>query len=49
MQGECFQGLTYDECLPIVASKLKNRMKWVWGANIDAEYDAVVHRAGLAD
>lgn len=48
MQGEHFQGLAYDECLPIVASKLQNRMKWVWGADIDAEYNAVVQRAGLA-
>ncbi|KAH8812507.1 hypothetical protein F5884DRAFT_669119 [Xylogone sp. PMI_703] len=47
MQGELFKGLTFDECLPIVAEKLKTRMRWVWGADIDAEYDVVVKRAGL--
>jgi len=49
MQGKLFEGLTYDECLPVVATKLKNRMKWVWGADIDAEYDAVVRSAGLVN
>ncbi|RFU30258.1 hypothetical protein B7463_g6095, partial [Scytalidium lignicola] len=49
MQGEAFKGLTFDECLPIVAEKLKTRMNWVWGADIDAEYDAVVKGAGLRE
>lgn len=44
MSGEQFEGLSYDECLPIVASQLKDRMKWVWGGNIDAEYEAVVKK-----
>ena len=42
MQGKEFQGLSYDECLPIVADKLQHRMKWVWGGDIDAEYDTAV-------
>ena len=29
----------YDDCLPIVRSKLENRMKWIWSGNIDEEYD----------
>jgi len=49
MQGEAFEGLTFDECLPIVAEKLKTRMRWVWGADIDAEYDTVVKSAGLRE
>jgi salicylate hydroxylase len=47
MQGKEFRGLSYDECLPIVAEKLKDRMKWVWGGDIDAEYDAVLKEARL--
>jgi len=27
---------------PIIAEKITRRMKWVWGGDIDAEYDAVV-------
>jgi salicylate hydroxylase len=37
-----FDNLSYDECLPIIAEKISGRMKWVWGGDIDAEYDAVV-------
>ena len=47
MQGEDFKGLSYNDCLPIVADKLKHRMKWVWGGNIDAEYDKIVQNAQL--
>jgi salicylate hydroxylase len=39
MQGPEFEGLTYDDCLPIIAEKLKNRMRWVWGADIDEQYE----------
>jgi salicylate hydroxylase len=42
LQGPLFENLTYDECLPIIAEKITGRMKWVWGGDIDAEYDAVV-------
>jgi salicylate hydroxylase len=37
-----FDNLSYDECLPIIAEKISGRMKWVWGGDIDAEYDAVI-------
>lgn len=47
MQGEAFKGLSYDECLPIVAEKLQHRMKWVWGGDIDAEYEKVVQGSNL--
>jgi salicylate hydroxylase len=47
MQGPDFQGLSYDECLPIVEEKLKHRMKWVWGGDIDAEYERVVRESNL--
>jgi salicylate hydroxylase len=49
MQGEDFKGLSYDECLPIVADKLKHRMKWVWGGDIDAEYEKVVQNMKLSN
>ena len=47
MQGKDFKGLSYDDCLPIAAEKLKHRMRWVWGGDIDAEYDAVVKNVRL--
>ena len=49
MQGSDFQGLQFEECLPIVAEKLKNRMKWVWGGNIDLEYEAVAQHVRTAN
>ena len=39
MQGPEFEGLSYDDCLPVVPKKLTGRMRWVWGADIDSEYD----------
>jgi salicylate hydroxylase len=42
LQGPLFENLTYDKSLPIIAEKITGRMKWVWGGDIDAEYNAVV-------
>lgn len=41
LQGPDFEGLSYEEGLPIIERKLKGRMKWVWGGDILAEYEAV--------
>ncbi|KAF2103118.1 FAD/NAD(P)-binding domain-containing protein [Rhizodiscina lignyota] len=47
MQGSDFEGLSYEECLPVVREKLKGRMKSVWGADIGADYEALVKKTGL--
>jgi salicylate hydroxylase len=49
MKGPDFEGLTYDQCLPVLRDKLKGRMKWVWTADIHAEYDDAREKAGLRD
>ena len=41
MEGPTFEGLNFEECLPIVKEKLQNRMKWVWGADVDKQYEEV--------
>ena len=41
MAGPEFAGLTFDKCCPIVKEKLKGRMKWVWDADVNADYEAV--------
>ncbi|KIN02438.1 hypothetical protein OIDMADRAFT_40388 [Oidiodendron maius Zn] len=38
MQGPDFEGLSFEECLPIAAEKLKDRMAWVWSGDIDKDY-----------
>jgi salicylate hydroxylase len=38
MQGPDFEGLSFEECLPIVADKLRDRMTWVWNGDIDKDY-----------
>lgn len=38
MQGPDFKGLSYEECLPIAADKLRDRMAWVWSGDIDKDY-----------
>jgi salicylate hydroxylase len=47
MKGPDFEGLTYDECLPVLRQKLKGRMKWVWTGDINAEYVDACEKAGL--
>jgi salicylate hydroxylase len=47
LQGKEFEGLTYDQGLPIVKEKLQHRMKWVWGGDIDGEYEKAAREAGL--
>lgn len=39
--------LPYDEAVPIVAEKLKSRMKWIWAEDLDAVYDKQRQEAGL--
>jgi salicylate hydroxylase len=38
MQGPDFEGLSFDDCLPVVADKLRDRMTWVWNGDIDKDY-----------
>ena len=47
MKAPDLVGLSYDECLPFVRSKLENRMKWIWSGNIDEEYDGLKVARGL--
>jgi salicylate hydroxylase len=47
MQGLDFEGLTFKECLPIVAEKLRDRMEWVWSGDIDWDYNIAKEKAGL--
>lgn len=41
MEGPDFRGLDFEECLPVIREKLMGRMKWVWGADVDREYEVV--------
>jgi hypothetical protein len=48
MQGPEFAGIEiYEDCLPIVREKLKSRMKWVWGHDLEADYVEARREAGL--
>lgn len=49
MRGPDFEGLSYDECLPVLKSKLEGKMKWVWTADINAEYTEAAKAAGLIE
>ncbi|OAL34255.1 hypothetical protein AYO20_06511 [Fonsecaea nubica] len=49
MQGKEFEGISsYEDCLPIVCEKLSGRMKWVWGHDLEADYQKAREEAGLA-
>jgi salicylate hydroxylase len=47
IQGPDFEGLSFEECLPIAAEKLKYRMTWVWSGDIDRDYNTAKARAGI--
>lgn len=47
MQGPDFEGLSFVECLPIVAEKLSHRMAWVWSGDIDKDYIIEKRRLGV--
>lgn len=42
MEGKEFTGLSFEQCLPIIKENLQHRMRWVWGADIDEQYEEKV-------
>jgi salicylate hydroxylase len=53
--GETYEMVTDDlndkpleECLPIVADRLRERMKWVWSEDLSSVFDKAKKEAGLA-
>lgn len=42
LQGEGMRGKTFDECMPELRNRLKDRMNWVWTEDIDAMYEQVL-------
>jgi salicylate hydroxylase len=51
LQGEGLGGKTFDECMPELRNRLKDRMNWVWTEDIDAMYEkaAAEKRGGRVD
>lgn len=39
MEEAELKGLPYDEFVPIVRSKLQDRMNWIWSEDIDQAYE----------
>lgn len=39
MRTNEMQGLSYDECLPIVRDQIKETMHYIWLEDVDASYD----------
>lgn len=39
MQRADMVGKSYEECIPLVRDALKDRMKWIWSADIDDIYE----------
>ncbi|OBT44546.1 hypothetical protein VE00_04883 [Pseudogymnoascus sp. WSF 3629] len=39
LQGEGLKGKTFDECMPELRNRLKDRMNWVWLEDIDVMYE----------
>ncbi len=47
MQGPAFDGLTFEQGLQIIRDKFKDRMGWVWGHDLEADFNEVKERLGL--
>ncbi|KAL7914665.1 hypothetical protein GGI35DRAFT_434955 [Trichoderma velutinum] len=47
MQGPDFDGLHFDQRLQVIHDKFKDRMTWVWGHDLEADFNATRTRLGL--
>ncbi|KAK3319049.1 hypothetical protein B0H66DRAFT_255486 [Apodospora peruviana] len=47
MKAPGMEGKTYNERLPILVERVKDRMKWIWSEDIDAAYGKVKGEMGL--
>ncbi|KAK4076380.1 hypothetical protein Trihar35433_2940 [Trichoderma harzianum] len=47
MQGPDFDGLHFDQRLQVIHDKFKDRMTWVWGHDLEADFVATRTRLGL--
>lgn len=41
LQGDGLRGKTFEECLPELRSRLRDRMAWVWTEDIDISYEKI--------
>ncbi|KIW92142.1 uncharacterized protein Z519_07126 [Cladophialophora bantiana CBS 173.52] len=48
MHGPDFEGKTFEECLPVVRDKVKDRMAWVWKGNLEADWAAAKESIAVA-
>lgn len=39
MVAKELQGLSYEECLPIVKKLIENRMTWIWSEDVSSAYE----------
>ena len=47
LQTDDMKDKTFEECLPMIAERTRERMKWVWEEDLDAAYEKI--RDGKAD
>jgi salicylate hydroxylase len=48
MQGPDFEGLTFEQGLQVIRDKFTDRMRWVWGHDLEADINDVKQRLGIA-
>ncbi|KAL7786225.1 hypothetical protein V8C37DRAFT_392604 [Trichoderma ceciliae] len=47
MRGPEFAGLVFEQRLQVIHDKFKDRMTWVWGHDLEADFNATRTRLGL--
>ena len=45
LQAPGMREKTFDECIPELQNRLRDRMNWVWTEDIDVAYDALANTA----
>jgi salicylate hydroxylase len=40
LAGLDFEGKSYEECFPVLASKVNGRMTWLWKSDLEADWEA---------
>lgn len=48
MQGPDFEGLTFEQGLQVVRDKFTDRMRWVWGHDLEADVEEAKRRLAMA-
>lgn len=48
LAGPDFEGKMFEECVPVVKSKVEKRMHWIWKGNLEEDYRTTKQAMAMA-